>query len=127
MNNGNLAILDGRLGKEPTITPFAKGGGAVTFSLACSDDYFDKTKNEYVPKTDWVSVKIFASDLEKYITWGVGDTIQCIGKSTTESWENKETKKKEYKQLVICNTAKRKRISKQGDSKTLTIDDIAFM
>lgn len=92
----------GRLGKDPE-TRFTPSGDAVTnFSIACGEEWKDKTSGEKVEKTEWVRCVAFGKLAEiagKYLKKGK----QCYvsGKLTTRKWVDKEGVERYSTEVVI--------------------------
>ena len=61
----NKVILVGNLGKDPESRSFANGGSVVSFTLATSETWRDKTTNERKEKTEWHNVVIYNENLGK--------------------------------------------------------------
>src|SRR6187402_690027 len=88
MSGVNKHIIVGRLGKDPELRILESGNKVVTFSVATSESYKDKTSGEKKEITDWHNVVAWnakAEALAKYVK--KGDMIFLEGKSRTRSWE----------------------------------------
>ena len=55
----NKVILVGRAGKDPESREFQGGGKVVTFSLATSESWRDKTSGERQERTQWHRIAIW--------------------------------------------------------------------
>ena len=59
----NKVILVGNLGKDPESRTFANGGKVVSFSLATSESWKDRSSGERKEKTEWHNISIFSEGL----------------------------------------------------------------
>lgn len=87
----NQCNFIGRLGKEPDIKYSGAGKAMVNFSIACGDDYKDKTTNQKVEQTNWVNIVAFgrlAEIIGEYCE--KGSKVFVTGKQITRKWQNKE-------------------------------------
>ncbi len=70
----NRATLIGHLGKDPKVSTLNSGGKVVSFSLATSESWKDKTTGERRERTQWHNVVIFNEGLggvaEKFLRKG---------------------------------------------------------
>lgn len=122
----NLAVLSGNLGRKPMIqevNDFSK----IMFSVACNESYFDKNKNEYAQKTEWVNVEFWTKDpnkLKQVESYSKGDTLEIQGKSASSSWEKEG--EKHFKQFIKARTVKRLRKGAASKEEVITNDEIPF-
>ena len=84
----NIITLIGRVGREPEVKSFPSGGQIVTFSLATSERYKDKS-GEKVEKTQWHSITVRADGLQKVVENYVnkGDMLAVSGQLEYRQWE----------------------------------------
>src|SRR6188474_1789884 len=88
MSGVNKVILVGRVGKEPEVRNFESGKSLVTFSMATSETYKDKTTGEKKEVTEWHNIVLWrglAEIAQKYLH--KGDLVYIEGKLRTRSWE----------------------------------------
>src|SRR6188474_482964 len=88
MSGVNKVILVGRVGKEPEVRNFESGKSLVTFSMATSETYKDKTTGEKKEITEWHNIVLWrglAEVAQKYLH--KGDMVYVEGKLRTRSWE----------------------------------------
>jgi single-strand DNA-binding protein len=64
----NKVILVGRAGKDPESREFQGGGKVVTFSLATSESWRDKTSGERQERTQWHQIAIWNEALGEVAT-----------------------------------------------------------
>ncbi len=57
--NINKCEIEGNIGKELSLRYMPNGKAVLNFSVACSNDYFDKDKNDWVNQTDWADCVAF--------------------------------------------------------------------
>jgi single-strand DNA-binding protein len=118
----NLVILIGRLGKEPDVKYLQSGTMVSSFSIATSDSYKDKS-GEKVEKTEWHNITAFGKLAEicgNYLK--KGSKVFCMGRSETQSWENKEGVK-QYKTVVILEKMEMLDGKKQETGNAAPLDD----
>jgi single-strand DNA-binding protein len=66
MASVNKVILVGNLGKDPETKVFEGGGSVCSFTLATTDSYWDKEKNQRVDlPTEWHNIRIGVPGLAK--------------------------------------------------------------
>ena len=61
----NKVILVGNLGKDPEVRRLNSGDQVVSFSLATSETWRDKTSGERKERTEWHNIVIFNENLGK--------------------------------------------------------------
>ena len=84
----NIAVISGRLGKDPEIRYTTTGTAVSEFQLATLSGYGDKKK------TNWISCVAWAKSAE-WITEGAskGDELTVEGEIETGSYEGQDGKK----------------------------------
>ena len=90
MASVNKVILVGNLGKDPESRSFANGGKVVSFSVATSENWKDRSSGERKEKTEWHNVSIFSEGLagiaEKYLK--KGSKVYLEGQLETRKWQD---------------------------------------
>jgi single-strand DNA-binding protein len=85
----NRVFLMGHLGADGDLKTFSGGSGSVLkLRLACSESYYDKTKQTWQEKTEWVNVSVWGKrgeGLAKFLK--KGDKIFVEGSLKTSSFE----------------------------------------
>lgn len=84
----NHCFFVGRLGKDPETRFMPNGNAVCQFSIACGDDYKDKTTGAKVERTEWINLVCFGKTAEiagQYLR--KGSRILAEGKMTTRKWE----------------------------------------
>ena len=86
----NKVILVGNLGKDPESRTFANGGKVVSFSVATSENWKDRSTGERKEKTEWHNVSIFSEGLarvaEQYLK--KGSKVYIEGQLETRKWQD---------------------------------------
>ena len=96
MSSVNKVILVGRVGKDPEIRRMQSGDMVVSFSLATSERWRDKTTGEKKEKTDWHDIVIFNEGIAKVAESYVrkGSQIYIEGQLQTREWEQDGQKRR---------------------------------
>jgi len=99
----NKAQLIGRLGKDPEVKKFSNGGSVVTFSVATSDQWKDRSTGERRERTEWHRVAIFSEPIgrvaEQYLK--KGDQVYIEGKMETRKWTDQQGQEKYTTEVVL--------------------------
>jgi single-strand DNA-binding protein len=93
MASVNKVILVGNLGKDPETKTFENGGMVCSFSLATTESYWDKEKNQRVERpTEWHNIRIGQSGLAKVAQQYLrkGSQVYIEGSLRTRSYQTKE-------------------------------------
>lgn len=89
MNSVNKVILIGNVGKDPEVRRMSNGNPVVSFSLATSESWKDKSSGERKSRTEWHRVVIFNEGLaeiaEKYLK--KGSKVYIEGQVQTRKYE----------------------------------------
>ena len=84
----NKVILVGNLGRDPEIRYSQQGNAIVNFSIATSEEWFDKNTNQKQERTEWHRIVVFGKmgeTCEKYLS--KGRQVYVEGKLRTSSYE----------------------------------------
>ena len=112
MSGVNVAIIVGRLGKDPELRNLPDGTPVANFSIATSENYTDKNGQKQ-EKTEWSSIVVFGKQAEncaKYLK--KGSLAGVNGKIQTRSWE--KDGQKHYKTEIKANNVQFLSSSKDG-------------
>lgn len=96
-------LLIGYLGRDPEIRYSAQGTAVAQFSVATTERWKDKS-GELQEHTEWFAVKAFARKAEvigEYLH--KGSRVYVEGRKRTESWDDKQTGGKHYRDLVYAD------------------------
>ena len=101
----NKVILVGNLGKDPESRSFANGGKVVSFSVATSENWKDKSSGERKEKTEWHNVSIFSEGLarvaEQYLK--KGSKVYLEGQLETRKWQDQSGNDRYTTDVVLRN------------------------
>ena len=95
--------LIGYLGRDPEVKYSAQGTVIAQFSVATTERWKDKS-GELQEHTEWFAVKAFGRRAEvigEYLL--KGSRVYLEGRKRTESWDNKQTGSKRYRDLVYAD------------------------
>ena len=101
----NKVILVGNLGKDPEARSFANGGKVVSFTVATSENWKDRTSGERKEKTEWHNVSIFSEGLarvaEQYLR--KGSKVYLEGQLETRKWQDQSGNDRYTTDVVLRN------------------------
>ena len=99
----NKVMLIGNLGRHPEIHGIQNGGCCVTFSLATSESWRDRTSGERRELTEWYNVVIFDEQLaevaSKYLA--TGSKVYIEGQLQTRKWQDKDGRERRTTEIVL--------------------------
>ncbi len=84
----NKVMLIGRIGKDPDTYSFDDGTKKISFSLATTESYRDRNKNEWVDQTEWHNVVGYRYLAEK--SFAKGDLVYLEGKIRNRKYNDKD-------------------------------------
>jgi single-strand DNA-binding protein len=96
-------LLIGYLGRDPEVRYSAQGTVIAQFSVATTERWRDKS-GEPQEHTEWFAVKAFGRKAEvigEYLH--KGSRVYVEGRKRTESWDDKQTGGKHYRDLVYAD------------------------
>jgi len=96
-------LIIGYLGRDPELKYSPQGAVIAQFSIASTARWKDKN-GELQERTEWFSVKAFGRRAEiagEYLH--KGSRVYLEGRKRTESWDNKKTGAKNYRDLVYVD------------------------
>ncbi len=101
----NKVILVGNLGKDPEVRHTQDGKAIVSFSVATSENWRDKSTGEKKEKTEWHRVVIFSEGLAKVAEQYLkkGQTVYIEGQLQTRKWTDKDGVEKYSTEIVLQN------------------------
>lgn len=103
MASVNKVILIGNLGKDPEVRHLEGGVTKVSFPLATSETYKDKSGNK-IEHTEWHNIILWrglAEVAEKYLK--KGNPVYIEGKIKTRTWEDKDGNKRYSSEIIADN------------------------
>ena len=88
----NKVILVGNIGQEPQVRTMGSGQKVVSFSLATSERWRDRTTGEQKEQTEWHRVVIFNSNLVEVAERMLqkGTKLYLEGSLRTRKWQNQQ-------------------------------------
>ncbi|MBV8104937.1 MAG: single-stranded DNA-binding protein [Hyphomicrobiales bacterium] len=99
----NKVILIGNLGKDPEVRRLNSGDQVVSFSVATSETWRDKTSGERKERTEWHNVVIFNENLgkvaEQYCKKGTKVYIE--GQLQTRKWQDQSGQDRYTTEVVL--------------------------
>ncbi len=84
----NKVFLIGRIGKDPEVYTFDDGTKKISFSLATTESYRDRTTNEWKDQTEWHNIVGYRYLAEKSIA--KGDLIYVEGKIKSRKYTDRD-------------------------------------
>jgi single-strand DNA-binding protein len=96
-------LLIGYLGRDPEVRYSAQGTVIAQFSVASTERWKDRS-GESQEHTEWFAVKAFGRRAEiigEYLH--KGSRVYVEGRKRTESWDDKQTGSKHYRDLVYAD------------------------
>jgi single-strand DNA-binding protein len=96
-------LIIGYLGRNPELKYSPQGAVVAQFSIASTERWKDKN-GELQERTEWFAVKAFGWRAEiagEYLH--KGNRVYLEGRKRTESWEDKKTGAKNYRDLVYLD------------------------
>jgi single-strand DNA-binding protein len=99
----NKVILVGNLGKDPDVRRLNSGDQVVSFSVATSESWRDKTSGERKEKTEWHNVVIFNENLGKVVEQYCkkGSKVYVEGQLQTRKWQDKDGHDRYTTEIVL--------------------------
>src|SRR6476619_4046145 len=101
----NKVILVGNLGKDPESRSFQNGGEVVSFSVATSENWKDRTSGERKEKTEWHNVSIFSEGLARVAKSYLrkGSKVYLEGQLETRKWQDQSGNDRYTTDVVLRN------------------------
>lgn len=101
----NKVILVGNLGQDPRVSNTQSGAKVVSFSVATTDTWRDKSTGERKDRTEWHRVVIFNSGLadtaERFLR--KGSKVYLEGQLQTREWDDQNGQKRYTTEIVLQN------------------------
>jgi single-strand DNA-binding protein len=101
----NKVMLIGNLGKDPEIRTTPSGVKKVSFSIATTESFKDKTTGEKKDKTEWHNIVGWriTADLIERLGIKKGTSLYIEGKLTSRSWDDPSGQKKYITEVEMDN------------------------
>ncbi len=101
----NKVILVGNLGQDPRVSNTQNGAKVVSFSVATTESWRDRTSGERKDRTEWHRVVIFSAGLadtaERYLH--KGSKVYLEGQLQTREWDDQNGQKRYTTEVVLQN------------------------
>lgn len=99
----NKVILVGNLGRDPETRQMGSGDSVVSFSLATSESWRDKSSGERKDRTEWHNVVIFNENLGRVAQQYAkkGSKVYIEGQLQTRKYQDKSGQEKERTEVVL--------------------------
>jgi single-strand DNA-binding protein len=99
----NKVILIGNLGKDPEVRRLNSGDQVVSFPLATSETWRDKTSGERKERTEWHNVVIFNENLGKVAEQYCkkGSKVYIEGQLQTRKWQDQSGNDRYTTEVVV--------------------------
>jgi len=94
----NKVILIGRIGKDPDTFTFDDGTKKISFPLATTESYRDRTTNEWRDQTEWHNIAGYRYLAEKNIA--KGDLVYVEGKIKNRKYKDKDGNDKYFMEIL---------------------------
>ncbi|MEY3553913.1 MAG: single-stranded DNA-binding protein [Pseudomonadota bacterium] len=99
----NKVILIGNVGRDPEVRRTANGDAIVSFSVATTESWRDKSTGERKDKTEWHNVTIFNDALGKVAEQYVkkGSKVYLEGQLQTREYTDKDGNQRKATDVVL--------------------------
>ncbi len=94
----NKVILIGHIGKDPDTYVFDNGNKKISFTLATTEGYRDRDKNEWIEQTEWHNIAGYRYLADK--TFAKGDLVYVEGKIKTRKYTDKEQNERYFTEII---------------------------
>lgn len=99
----NKVILIGNLGRDPEVRRTSAGDAIVSFSLAMTESWRDKTTGERRDRTEWANIVVFNEQLgkiaEQYLKKGM--KVYVEGQLATREFTDKDGNQRKSTEVVL--------------------------
>jgi single-strand DNA-binding protein len=99
----NKVILIGNLGRDPEVRRMNSGDSVVSFSLATTESWRDKTTGERRDRTEWHNIVIFNENLGKIAEQYCkkGSKVYIEGQLQTREFTDKDGNQRKTTEVVL--------------------------
>ena len=94
----NKVILIGHIGRDPETYIFDNGNKKISFSLATTERYRDRDKNEWIEQTEWHNIAGYRYLAEK--NFAKGDLVYVEGKIKTRKYTDKDQNERYITEII---------------------------
>ena len=99
----NKVILVGNLGRDPEVRTFPSGDRVVSFSVATTESWRDKSTGERKDRTEWHNIQIFNENLGKIAEQYCrkGSKVYLEGQLQTREYTDKDGNQRRSTEVVL--------------------------
>lgn len=99
----NKVILIGRVGRDPEVRTFQNGDRVVSFSMAMSESWKDKSTGDRKERTEWANVQVFNDGIGKVAEQYVrkGSKVYVEGQLQTREYTDKDGNQRKVTDIVV--------------------------
>jgi single-strand DNA-binding protein len=99
----NKVILVGNLGRDPEVRTMPSGDRVVSFSVATTESWRDRTSGERKDRTEWHNISIFNENLGKIAEQYCrkGSKIYLEGQLQTREYQDKDGNQRKVTDVVL--------------------------
>jgi len=99
----NKVILVGNLGRDPEVRTMPSGDRVVSFSVATTESWRDRTSGERKDRTEWHNVSIFNENLGKIAEQYCrkGSKVYLEGQLQTREYQDKDGNQRKVTDVVL--------------------------
>lgn len=112
----NKVILIGHIGRDPETYIFENGNKKISFSLATTESYRDRDKNEWIEQTEWHNIAGYRYLAEK--NFAKGDLVYVEGKIKTRKYTDKDQNERYITEIIADKINILARRNAEGSSYT---------
>jgi single-strand DNA-binding protein len=94
----NKVILIGRIGKDPDTFTFEDGTKKISFSLATTESYKDRSSGDWVEQTEWHNVVGYRFLADK--NFAKGDLVYVEGKIKTRKYNDRDGNERYMTEII---------------------------
>jgi single-strand DNA-binding protein len=98
MTGLNKVMLIGRVGREPDVYQFDDGTKKISFSLATTESYRDKSSNDWKEITEWHNVVGYRYLAERNIA--KGDLLYIEGKIKSRKYNDRDGNERYITEII---------------------------
>ena len=111
----NKVILIGRIGKDPDTYTFDDGTKKISFTLATTESYRDRSTNEWRDQTEWHNIAGYRYLAEK--NFAKGDLVYVEGKIKNRKYTDKDGNDRYFNEILSekINILARARSAEDGN------------
>lgn len=122
----NSISVSGNLGRDPEVKNFDSGSKVTKISIGVNCGYYDKKASAWKDNTAWLDVKGWNKLADQMAGFRKGDGVVVSGKLDSETWQDRETGKKQYKLVLVASEVYKIEKPQKGSSSSFGSSDGGF-